>query len=181
MKKTIITTLVIMIIASASIFAALTPTDNFTVTTDVALIDKMTVSTAKFTGTTLADYNNLTAYTTFAITTQAGTKTATGWLSTLSNNRKGYSVSMKATAMKSSEVTPAAYINYDVECGGASLTTNNGTTVTATAPVITKASPVASIGSSSTQVFVTVNAAEFQAAVAGSYTGTVTFTYTANT
>lgn len=178
MKKTI-AILMILVLAGVGLFAA--ATDNFTVTTDVAPIDKMTVSTVEFTGTDESTFDNLTAYTNFAVTTQAGTKTGTGWLSTLSNNRKGYQVTMKATAMTSTEISPAAYINYEVECNAVTLTTNNGTTVTAATPVVNITSPVTAIGSTSNEISVTVNAAQYAAAVAGSYTGTVTFTYTANT
>ena len=50
------------------------------------------------------------------------------WLSIMSNNRAGYTVSMSATAMKSSITEQAdAYINYTVAVNGESITTANTT------------------------------------------------------
>lgn len=179
MKKTI-TILLILILAGTGLFAAVA--DNFTVTTDVSPIDLMTVSTVEFTGTTKTLFEGLTAYTNFAVNnTNAGTRTGTGWLSTLSNNRKGYVVTMAATAMTSTVSSVDAYIDYIVEAGTAKLTTHGSGTTTAEATnVVVTVPSLTALAPTSTEIFVTVNKDAFDAAVAGSYTGTVTFTYTAN-
>lgn len=106
--------------------------------------------------------------------------TTNAWLSTLSNNRAGFSVSMKASAMNSSLSGQAdAYINYTVSCNTASVTTNNGTEGTATNPVVTYPA-LTSVTSTSNKISLSVNQTDFDKAVSGSYTGTVTFIYTAN-
>lgn len=139
----------------------------------------MTISTVKYTGTTVATFDALSPYTTLTITS-AGTQTVNAWLSTLSNNRAGFSVNMKASAMKSSISGQAdAFINYSVSCNTASVTTNNGTEVTAANPVVAYSS-LSQVTSTSNKIALTVNQTDFDNAVAGSYTGTVTFIYTAN-
>lgn len=176
MKKKLLLAL-ILVITTFGLFAA--TTDNFTVTTVVGNVDLMTISTAKYTGTTVSTFDNLTAYTTLPITS-GGTQTVNAWLSTLSNNRAGFSVNMKASAMKSSISGQAdAFINYTVSCNTASVTTSNGTEVTATNPVVAYSS-LSQVTSTSNKIALTINQADFDKAVSGSYTGTVTFIYTAN-
>ena len=177
MKKILLLALLILLVSTSGLFAA--TTDNFTVTTVVGNVDLMTISTVKYTGTTVATFDALTAYTTLPITT-GGVQTVNAWLSTLSNNRAGFKVNMKATAMKSSISGQAdAFINYTVSCNTASATTNNGTEITASNPVVTYSS-LSAVTSTSNKIALTVNQTDFDKAVAGSYTGTVTFVYTAN-
>lgn len=160
-----------------AVFAA--TTDNFTVTTVVGNVDLMTISTTKYTGTTVATFDSLTPYTTLSISS-GGTQTVNAWLSTLSNNRAGFSVNMKASAMKSSISGQAdAFINYTVSCGAASVTTNNGTEITATNPVVNYPS-LSQVTSTSNKISLSVNQTDYDKAVSGNYTGTVTFMYTAN-
>ena len=177
MKKKLLLALLILLITTSSLFAV--TTDNFTVTTVVGNVDLMTISTAKYTGTTVATFDALTAYTTLPISS-GGLQTVNAWLSTLSNNRAGFRVNMKASAMKSSISGQAdAYINYTVTCNTASATTNNGTEVTASNPVVIYPS-LSAVTSTSNKISLTVSQTDFDNAVSGSYTGTVTFIYTAN-
>jgi len=177
MKKILPLALLIVLITTSGLLAA--TTDNFTVTTVVGNVDLMKISTTLYTGTTVATFDALTPFTTLAITT-GGTQTVNAWLSTLSNNRAGFRVNMKASAMKSSISGQAnAYINYTVSCNTASATTNNAAEVTATNPVVTYAALTA-VTTTSNKVSLTVNQTDFDKALSGSYTGTVTFIYTAN-
>ena len=176
MKK-ILLALLILIITTSGLFAA--TTDNFTVTTVVGTVDLMTISTAKYTGTTVDTFDDLAAFTTLPIS-DGGVQTVNAWLSTLSNNRAGFNVTMKASAMKSSISGQAdAFINYSVSCNTASVTTNNAAVVAATNPVVSF-SELTAVTSTSNKIALTVNQADFDKALSGSYTGIVTFTYTAN-
>lgn len=178
MKKTLLLAVLLLLITTTGMFAA--TTDNFTVTTVVGNTDLMTVSTTLFNGTTVASFEGLTAFTTLGITKGGAPANFDAWLSTLSNNRAGYKVAMKATAMTSSiSGQTDAYINYTVSCGGASLTTNNGTEVTATGKVVSFPS-LSQVTSTSNKIALSVNQNDFDKAVSGSYTGKVTFIYTAN-
>jgi len=177
MKKNLILALLIILVTTTGLFAA--TTDNFTVTTVVGTVDLMRISTLKYTGNTIDTFEDLTAFTTLTIS-GGGVQTVNAWLSTLSNNRSGFNVSLKATAMKSSISGQAnAYINYTVSCNTASVTTNDGAEVTAASHVVSFPS-LSAVTSTSNRVALTVSQTDFNKALSGSYTGTVTFTYTAN-
>ncbi|MDT4762582.1 hypothetical protein [Sphaerochaeta sp. PS] len=177
MKKTLITALLIVLLSSTGLFAAVS--DNFNVTTVVANVDLMTISTTQFTGTTVAAFEALVPFTTLAIS-GGGAQTFNAWLSTLSNNRAGFKVTMKATAMKSSIAGQAdAFINYTVTCNSKSVTTNDAAEVTATSPILTYPS-LSLVTKTSNKISLTVIQTDFDKALSGSYTGTVTFIYTAN-
>lgn len=176
MKKILLAALILLITTSA-LFAA--TVDTFTVSTVVGNVDLMAVSTTKYTGTTTATFDNLTPFTTLGVSS-GGTQTVNAWLSTLSNNRNGFSVTMKASAMKSSVAGQAnAYINFTVSSNTASVTTNNAIEVTAANPVVAYPS-LTEVTSTSSKINLTVNQGDFDKALSGSYTGSVTFIYTAN-
>ncbi|MBI9095434.1 MAG: hypothetical protein JEY71_11175 [Sphaerochaeta sp.] len=177
MKKTLLLAVLIVLISTSGLFA--TTTDNFNVTTVVAILDLMTVSTTQYTGSTVTSFDNLYPFTTLAISA-GGAQTFEAWLSTLSNNRAGFRVNMKASAMKSSISGQAdAYINYKVGCNTAFVATNNGSEVTAPNPVVTFPS-LSEVTSTSNRINLSVSQTDFDKALSGFYTGTVTFIYTAN-
>jgi len=178
----------VLVLAGVGLFAAVDSTPKaFDVSTNVQGINKMIVSTTKFTGNSPGTFDSLTAY---AGLTIGGNGTAVdpngsyvlpAYLSTISNSRNGYTVTMGATAMKSAVAVNSVhtYINYSVSCNGKSVSTNGATPVTA--EEVYTVGTQAGISSKSEQITIQVNKAEFDAAVEGAYTGTVTFTYTANT
>ncbi|HAF86296.1 MAG TPA: hypothetical protein DCG32_08040 [Sphaerochaeta sp.] len=177
MKKPLLLAALIVLISTTAVFA--TTTDNFIVTTVVANVDLMTISNAAYSGTTVTSFDALTPYTELPISS-GGTQTINAWLSTLSNNRAGFRVNMKASAMKSSISGQAdAYINYTVSCNVALVTTNNAVEVTAANPVVTFPS-LSEVTSTSNKISLSVSQTDFDKALSGSYTGTVTFIYTAN-
>ena len=177
MKKTLLLAVFILLITTSAVFAA--TTDNFIVTTVVGNVDLMTVSNTEYTGTTVDTFEKLTPFTKLAITS-GGTQTVNAWLSTLSNNRDGFSISMMASAMKSSVAgKDNAYINYTVSCNTVSVTTNGGSVVTSAKPVVAYSS-LSKVTSTSNKISLTVDQDSFDKALSGSYTGTVTFVYTAN-
>ncbi len=176
MKKYFIATILILAIATTSIFAV-PVTDNFTVTTTVAEIGLIKVTTASIGANTLAAYNALTDFTTLAIDSP-GTKTFSAFMTTLSNKRTGYNVKLSATAMTSTVGSATSYINYTVGSNGQSVTTNGAATVT---PVtVINVPSLTAISGDSKAITLSVDATSFNAAVSGNYTGIVTFTFTAN-
>lgn len=178
MKKNLIVTILLFSFVLAGAFAV--TSDSFDVTTAVSGINQMKLTASAFPSNgTPASFTSATAYAgTLAVTT-SGTQSFSAYLSTISNNRKGYSVTMSATALKSTLATAAdAYINYTVSCNTQSVTTN-GATATSAVTVVNVPS-LSSLASQSHQIGLSVDSTSFDAAVEGSYSGTVTFTYTAN-
>lgn len=179
MKKNIIAVLLVIALSTVFIFAATNPpATSFDVSTSVSGINKMKITTAAFTGTTPSSFNSATAYTGPLAVTAAGSQTFSAYLSTMSNNRVGYKVTMSATAMSSTVSSATAYINYTVGVNSQSLTTA-GATVATPVEVITVAS-LTGLSSQSHAISLSVDQVSFDAAVEGTYTGTVTFTYIAN-
>lgn len=160
--------------ATTSIFAV---TDSFTVTTTVAEIGLIKITTASIgTADTFAAYSALTDYNELTVTA-AGTQGFTAFMTTLSNKRTGYNVKLSATAMTST-VGTTSYINYTVTANGVSVTTNGATVIT---PVtVLNVASLTAIDGDSKPISLTVDATTFNAAVSGTYVGNVTFTFTAN-
>jgi len=173
MKKMFITILLVSFLATVPIFAV---TDSFDVTTTVADVGLIKVTEAVSTVATVTAFNALTAYGDLAITS-SGAQTFTAYMSTLSNSRSGYTVDMDATAMKSSIGSADSYIDYTVTVNSVSLTTTGATPITG-ATILT-ASTQTGISTQSKAISLSIDTTTFDAAVSGSYTGTVTFTYTA--
>ncbi len=174
MKKTILTTLLIMAIATTSIFAV---TDSFTVTTTIAEIGSIKIVTSStvptdslFTG--LGDFTNLPV-------TSSGNKGTVAYMATISNKRTGYKVTMAATPMINGAGASASYINYTVGCGGQSVVTNGAAASTVTGTSVYTVSTLTTLTGNSIPITLSVDATTFATAVSGAHTGTVTFTFTA--
>ena len=177
MKKIQLLAALFLLITTYSLSSA--ATDSFIVSTVVETVDMMTISTSKYTGTAVNTFESLDPFTNLSIA-NGGAQTFDAWLSTLSNNRAGFKVSLKASAMKSAISGQAdAYINYTVSCNTASVTTNDATEVTAP-DLVVDFSSLSAVTSTSNKIALSVNQTDFDKAVSGSYTGTVTFIYAAN-
>ncbi len=177
MKKKITIALAITLILSIGLLFADNPAPAFfDVTTNVAGINRLKITTAAFSGNP-SQFDAAAAFSSLTIES-SGEQTFSAYLSTLSNNRQGYTVTMGATAM-TSEVSGQAnsYIDYTVSVNGTSLETDGSTAVTEVT-VIDQA-PLAGLSSQSHQISLSVDQESFDAAVQGSYTGTVTFEYAA--
>jgi len=174
MQKTRLAILLILIIASAGIFAA---TDDFTVTTSIEEIGLMKVSSAAIQASTSQAYIASGTFTTLPITT-SGPQTFDAYLTVLANKRTGFDVSMNATAMVSTEGSYSAYIRYTVSCGDGTTTTPAGTG-SSTLTILAKSSLTALTGFSR-KISIDIDETTFNEAVAGSYVGTVTFVFTAH-
>ncbi|ADY12090.1 hypothetical protein [Sphaerochaeta globosa] len=177
MKK-ILLVLVVCIGLCTPVFAASPEPASFDVSTVVQGINRMKITTTQFSGNP-EQFESAETYTGPLQVTSAGNQDFSAYLTILSNNRKGYSVSMSATAMASAVTGQAtAYIDYIVTINGQSITTDGATSLTPV-DVITVPS-MAGLGSQSDKLSINVDQAKFDAAVEGTYTGTVTFVYTAN-
>lgn len=173
MKKTTIAVLLVLLLASTSIFAV---SDNFTVTTTIDEIGLMKITTAALSTHTVAAYNALTDFEELPISS-SGAQTFAAYLTTLSNKRTGYTVTMGASAMKSTVGAVDSYIDYTVGVNSVDLTTGGATDPTAVT-VLTVAS-LGTLQAQSHAISLSVDATTFDSAVSGSYSGTVTFTFTA--
>lgn len=173
MKKTTIAILLILAMVVTSLFAV---TDDFTVTTTVSELGLIKVSKTAIAESTLSAYNGLEDYTTLAINS-AGSQSFNAYMTTLSNKRTGYNVKLSATAMTSSVGTTTSYINYTVGANGVTVTTNGAAVVTP--ETVVTVSNLTAISGVSLPITLSVEETSFNAAVSGSYVGTVTFTFTA--
>lgn len=151
-------------------------TDTFNVTTTVADIGFIKITEAASTVATATAFNALDAYGDLAISS-SGAQTFTAYMSTLSNSRSGYTVTMGATSMVSTGTPADSYIDYTVTVNSVSLTTTGATGVPAV-NILTIPS-LAGIATETHAIALSIDATTFDAAVSGSYTGTVTFTYAA--
>jgi hypothetical protein len=185
MKKNIIATLLVLAISMVGIFAVVATgaTGQFDVVTNVGGIHEIKLVTVGTTvPTTKAGFDGLTADNSdFAVDDDNYNSAQTvRQLISMSNNRNGYYMTLSATAMETDlGSSESAYINYGVVAGGASLTTNDGTTVTS-ATNIYDSGTLSGITFYSTNVTVEVDAEEYENAVTGSYSGTITFNLIAN-
>lgn len=174
MKKRYMLTLVFLLIALPTVFAT---TKDFTVTTIVDEVGLMKVSSAAILANTNQAFIDSGEFTTLPISTH-GPQTFEAYMTVLANKRTGFEVSMKATAMVSTEGSHSAYIRYTVSCGSGTTTTPAGTGVSTL--TVLGVSALTSLTGFSERISVDIDEATFNAAVAGSYVGTVTFIFTAN-
>jgi len=177
MKK-LISAILVLALASFAIFA---DTDFFEVETKVEGVNMMKITAGQYNPTTPSpdDFEDADPFAgSFGVTAPGAQTNLSAWLSTLSNERDGYTVSMTASAMKSSITGQAdAYINYTVTVNSKSITTNNTTSNPTSVDVIT-VTGLTALAKESHQIFLSVDPITYNSAVEGSYSGTVTFTYT---
>ena len=190
MKKILSLLLLLSIIFSSGVFAADPSPASFDITTSVGSINQM-----KFTNiaveTKAAFENSSNDWTTIDNTVVAGSTDLPvnntfhdiAYISTMSNDRNGFTVSMSASAMKSATSGGSAYINYSVAIGEGverqEATTNGATKNAEIAEVITNES-LSTLKVQSAKISIKVDKAGFDAAVQGEYSGEVTFTFTSN-
>ncbi len=191
MKKNLIAILIIALV-SVGLFAddpvtpPATPADaSFNVTTTVAGINLMKITQAAFSGTTKDAFTGANAYAGELKVTTSGPQTFDAYISTLSNSRAGYKVTMSATAMKSTvtvgQSSVDALIHYTVTANSQSVDTSGksgGPGAGEKVIINTLTGGLGGVAPASHQISLTVDKDTFDAAVEGSYSGTVTFTWT---
>ncbi|MFA5446870.1 MAG: hypothetical protein WC233_01175 [Sphaerochaeta sp.] len=178
MKKNLIALLVVLALVTVGVFAV----DNasFDVKTSVAGINEMRLTAAKFTGTTKAAFTSAAGYAgPLTITTNLENENF-AYISTLSNSRVGYKVTMSATAMKSTVGSVDAFIHYTVTAAGESVDTSGADQGPGSDAkvIINTLAGMDAVASQSHAISLDVDPVTFDAAVEGEYTGTVTFTWT---
>jgi len=184
MKKNIVAVLLVIALSTAAAFAA-DASSEFQVQTQVnGKHGLKLVAPGTTTPTNYGQFNNLSEATpgTFTIndTNYTTDDLVARKMVAMSNNRTGYVVTMSASAMASALTSGSAYINYVVTAGGATVTTSDATVVDAAAAVYSSPAELSSLDIYATDVAITVNESNYEAAVTGTYTGTVTFNLTAN-
>ncbi len=182
MKKIIVVLFMISIVLSLTF--AETLSDSFNINTAVDSINeiKMTQGTPTA-GVSLSGMASPESFTNGSlIITSDNYKSniSIGNLSVRSNNRAGYKVNVKATAMKHSDAN--IYINYTITFGtggsAPTLTTNNGTQAARNSTF--DQGVMTTMAAQHVALSVKVNEADYEAAVSGSYSGTVILEFVAN-
>ncbi len=178
---------VILTMTAVLLFADNPAPAQFDVETEIKGINLMKITEKKLPiDINSADFHQAETFTGPVIVGSDGQVEAfSAHLSTLSNNRKGFTVTMKATAMKSTIDDIDAYIDYRVYCGDPSTTdtphiTTNGPTSDPLEIVVITVDKLKKLESRSEPISIFINGTTFDAAVEGQYRGTVTFTYKAN-
>lgn len=174
MKK-IITAILVLALTS---LAALSAFDSFDVDIEVESVNKMKITTYEYSSTVPEDLEGANSFGSLDVEA-AGSQSFSAWLSTMSNNRTGYTVSMSATAMKNTNPDQAdAYINYTVSVDDKQITTTN-TSSSPTSIEVISVTELAELTVASSKIGLTVDPTTFSTAIEGSYSGTVTFTFAA--
>ena len=179
MKKNIIALLSITLIASFGLFAATLPTPaQLNLSTTISGVNLMKLTTDQFNPGTpsIALFDSATANEATEVVSNAADTGTIAYLSILTNKRTGFTVTMTAEALDSATVGNNFLINYVVTAGTASYDTSDGTGTN----TITVNSGITGLTAFSYPVSVDLNDAEYDAALEDTYSGTVTFTYTAN-
>ena len=178
MRKNLIITLLLAILVTFSL-AADDPSAAFNVTTSISAINDMKITNDEVDTTTYNNPNYAFSGTVAIVGNgeganmdSSGNVSLTAYISTLSNNRGGYSINMSATPLTNDGAT----INYTVTVNGVSYTT--GTPSPSAVPVLSVSS-LSALDAKSHPIAVRVVRSEYDSAVQGTYEGTVTFNYVA--
>ncbi len=187
MKKILSLLLLLSIIFSSGVFAADPSPASFDITTNVTGVNLMKfTSIAVATKEAFEDSSN--DWTTIDNTVVAGSTALPvdntfhdiAYISTMSNDRNGFTVSMSASAMKSTTSGGSAYINYSVAIDDDNIATTNGATNNAEIAEVISNGSLSTLKVQSAKISIKVDKAGFDAAVQGEYSGEVTFTFTSN-
>jgi hypothetical protein len=186
MKKNLIALLIVALV-TVGLFAATNPSNaEFTVKTTIDGINDMRITKTPVALSTFDTANNLFTELSIGGATGAAVDTTTGvvtfnaYISTRSNNRKGYTVKLSATPMTSAPSgQTSAEINYTVAVAGDEAGSFDTAEDTTAVEVIVVES-LSAVGVESRKISLTVDADEYTTAVEGTYTGIVTFNYIAN-
>lgn len=171
--------LLLTIALTLPITAAEPPSAAFTVSASISAINDMKITNTQVNEETYGNSGNTFGGSVTIIGSGEGANMDgdgyidfTAYISAISNNRGGYTITMSATPL-TSEGTPPATINYIVSVADASYDTKSNT---ADVVVITTES-LSALDVESLPISVRLYRSEYDSAVAGTYTGTVTFHY----
>ena len=177
MRKNLIITLLLAILVTFSL-AADDPSASFSVAASIGAINEMKITNKPVTTATFGDDDNSFSGTVAIVGSgeganmnSSGNVTFAAYISTLSNNRSGYSVNMSATPLTSDGAT----INYTVTVNNVPYATKTNTT----ALTVLEVGSLSALDAKSLPIAVTVARSEYDSAVQGTYEGSVTFEYKA--
>lgn len=107
------------------------------------------------------------------------------YIAVMSTHRSGFKITMGATALKCVvSDTHTEYVGYTVTAGSASVTVAKTDTDTEKKDLINSvisSGPITTADVQCEQIFITINEAEYNEAIQGTYEGTVKFYYTVTT
>jgi hypothetical protein len=179
MKKTIITLLVVALVASASIFATVNPADvSLNLNTTINGINKMALTNAALSTSTEAAYgtNAATAnLVTSKTITSSGTTGTIAYLNILTNKRTGFKVTIDAAPLASSTSGNSYKINYVLTAGTATYDTS----ATSNSTNVITGGTITGLKAYSYAVSAVINSTEYAAALEDTYSANVKFTYAA--
>ena len=188
MRKNLIITLLLTIALSLPI-AAETPSAAFNISTSISAINDMKITSSEVDEETFSDSGNTFSGSVAIIGSGTdqnmdndGYVSFTAYISAISNNPGGYTIKMSATPL-TSPGTPPATINYIVSVVDASTSTSVSYDTTNNPPAadVITAESLNELNVESLPISVKVYRSEYDSAVQGTYTGTVTFNYVSGT
>jgi hypothetical protein len=173
MKKSIIVSLLVAILASVSAFASVADETSATLdlSTTIDGINEMKLTTSEVTTSGFYDAESNGDTETVSLDTDGSTL---AYLSVLTNNRTGFTVGIGASALASDTEGNEYVINYTLSCGDASIDTSTESEASVSEDSVDKLSAF------SYAVSVDLDDDEYNAALEDEYTATVTFSYTAD-
>jgi uncharacterized protein YfaP (DUF2135 family) len=175
MKKNIVALLLVALVASVSLFAVADA--DLKLSTTISGINYMKLTESQFNPSvaSVSAYSQATANATTETVSSAAATGTIAWLSILTNKRTGFTVTLTAEPLTSNTEGNTYEIDYKISCGTAYLFTNGAPS----APSITVSS-ITGLSAFSYAVSADLDDAQYAAALEDTYTGTVTFSYTAN-
>ena len=181
MRKTLIFTFLLILITTLLTAADPSPA-TFSVSTKISAINDMKITSEPVDEESFSDPNTTFSGSVSIVGSGSGQNmdgdgnvSFSAFVSTLSNNRAGYTIKMSATPL-TSEGTPPATINYIVTVEDVPFDTKEDT-------IAVDVFTVQSLGElnvESLPISVRLYRDEFDSAVAGTYIGSVTFEYVAD-
>ncbi len=184
MRKNLTITLLLTIAFILPITAADPPSAAFNVSASISAINDMKITTSEVDEDTFGNSGNTFGGSVAIVGSGPGQNMDndgyvdfTAYISALSNNRGGYTIQMSATPLSSTIGSYTATINYVVSV----LTVSYDTTDNPPAVDVITVESLSELSVESLPISVMVHRSEFDSAVAGTYTGTVTFEYVSAT
>ncbi len=190
MRKNLTITLLLTIAFILPITAADPPSAAFNVSASISAINDMKITNSEVDEDTFGNSGNTFGGSVAIVGSGPGQNMDndgyvdfTAYISALSNNRGGYTIQMSATPLSSTIGSYTATINYTVSVvNAATSTTVSYNTKSSTTPVdVITVESLSELSVESLPISVMVHRSEFDSAVAGTYTGTVTFEYVSAT
>lgn len=191
MRKYVLLAILLIIALASPLFAddppAGGPTASFAVKTSIDPINKMKITNSAVNESNFDDNANAFSGTVDIVSSgpqaninQQGVVTMNAHISTLSNNRKGYTVYMSASPLTNTNYAQAV-INYTVSVvDSTNATISYNTKTSETAATIIVYSSLGELDAESLPISVQIVRSELDSAVEGTYEGSVTFEYVAN-